>query len=90
MRRAVVYGWVQGVGFRHFVFQLASELGVRGEVWNRIDGAVEAVYTHADPAILAAFEQRLSNGPGRVERVEAEDVTGALVFADFRIGPTRP
>lgn len=90
MRRAVIRGWVQGVGFRHFVHQLAAELGLRGEVWNRIDGAVEAVYTHEDPAVLVGFERRLRSGPGRVDRVDTEELPSPLEFPGFRIGPTRP
>ena len=44
-RRCVVRGRVQGVGFRWFVTRNAEELGVRGTVRNRADGAVEMVLT---------------------------------------------
>ena len=40
----VVHGQVQGVGFRHFIWRLARQLRLDGEVRNRADGAVaEAV-----------------------------------------------
>ena len=42
-RKCVVHGRVQGVGFRWFVTRNAKDLGVRGTVRNRPDGAVEAV-----------------------------------------------
>lgn len=37
----VVSGRVQGVGFRHFVWKMAIEIGIRGWVRNTTDGAVE-------------------------------------------------
>lgn len=42
-RRVRVRGVVQGVGFRPFVYSLASELSLSGEVWNDPDGVVAVV-----------------------------------------------
>ena len=44
IRRVVVMGRVQGVGFRAFVAREARRRGVAGWVRNRRDGAVEAVF----------------------------------------------
>jgi len=36
-----VYGYVQGVGFRHFALRLAKSMGISGWVRNLNDGSVE-------------------------------------------------
>ena len=56
-RRLLLEGQVQGVGFRPFVYRLARELGVRGEVRNRL-GRVE-ILAEADPAVLDRFREQL-------------------------------
>ncbi len=43
VRRVVVEGYVQGVGYREFTRRMALRLGVSGWVRNRSDGAVEAL-----------------------------------------------
>jgi acylphosphatase len=58
----VVHGRVQGVGFRWFVRERARELGVRGWVKNRGDGAVE-VEAAGDAKSLNRFRKSLSEGP---------------------------
>lgn len=73
-RRCVVRGRVQGVGFRWFVMRNADELGVRGTVRNRADGAVEMVLQADDPEALAVMTDRVHRGPpgSRVRQVECE------------------
>ncbi|OQY41596.1 MAG: hypothetical protein B6227_04625 [Fusobacteriia bacterium 4572_74] len=39
----IVYGRVQGVGFRYFVYELATRLKFNGSVKNLPDGSVEIV-----------------------------------------------
>jgi acylphosphatase len=75
---------VQGVGFRWFVSRQAERLGVRGEVWNRADGAVELIAQHEQPERLSTLEQTLWTGPGSVVSVDSSEVevTG---FSGFRI-----
>ena len=41
--RYIVYGRVQGVGFRYFVYQLSEKLKFNGSVKNLSDGSVELV-----------------------------------------------
>jgi hydrogenase maturation protein HypF len=68
-RRIVVEGVVQGVGFRPFVWRLATELGLAGRVRNAA-GRVE-IEAAGDPRGLAAFVRRLrSDAPPRA-RVDA-------------------
>jgi hydrogenase maturation protein HypF len=69
-RIVTVEGVVQGVGFRPFVWRLATELGLDGSVRN-LAGRVEAVVA-GDPRALEAFADRIaSDAPprARVERV---------------------
>jgi hydrogenase maturation protein HypF len=75
VRVYVVEGVVQGVGFRPFVWRLASELGLDGSVRN-LAGRVE-VLVCGDPAALDAFAVRLSTDApprSRVERVAVAPV----------------
>ena len=43
-RHVLIYGFVQGVGFRFAVERAANARGVSGWVRNRPDGTVEAVF----------------------------------------------
>lgn len=74
VRRYRVYGRVQGVGFRAFVWRSAIELGLAGWVRNCYDGSVE-VLAAAEPYELQELEGRLRRGPtwARVSRVEVAD-----------------
>ncbi|HYN47717.1 MAG TPA: carbamoyltransferase HypF [Candidatus Nanopelagicales bacterium] len=72
VRQIVVEGVVQGVGFRPFVWRLATELGLAGRVRNAA-GRVE-IEAAGDPRSLAAFVRRLrSDAPprARVDTVTA-------------------
>ena len=66
-----VYGRVQGVGYRWFVWREAERLGLRGVVRNLPDGSVEVTAEGVDDA-LARLEQALARGPSvaRVDRVD--------------------
>lgn len=86
----VVSGRVQGVGFRAYSQSQAERLGICGEVWNRFDGAVEAVAVHEDPEVLGGFVEKLKAGPGYVHDVSGVPIEPAPDCTEFRIGPTRP
>jgi acylphosphatase len=62
VRRYLVEGIVQGVGFRHFARNAARRLGLNGIVRNLPDGRVEALAEGAE-ASLEAFERSLRQGP---------------------------
>lgn len=79
-----VRGTVQGVGFRPFVFRVASELGLAGEVWN--EGGSLCIDAEGDPAALRALRRRIAEHPparALVESVEVEErpPAGAGAFA---------
>ncbi len=58
----IVEGRVQGVGFRYFTADSATELGVTGWVRNRWDDSVEIV-AEGDRETLEKFLQRVRRGP---------------------------
>ncbi len=69
--RFLVTGRVQGVGFRWFVGQLASGLGIRGHARNLPDGSVEVVAAGPAEAIEQLANALAAGPPGaRVVRVE--------------------
>ncbi|MCF6209614.1 MAG: carbamoyltransferase HypF [Gammaproteobacteria bacterium] len=64
-----VSGVVQGVGFRPFVWRLARQYGVAGDVCN--DAAGVLVHAWADADTLCDFRQRLRSEAPPLARVEA-------------------
>ena len=73
VRRVVIRGIVQGVGYRAWAEDEALRRDLEGWVRNRRDGAVEAVFSGADQeveAIILACRQ----GP-RGARVDAVEIT---------------
>jgi acylphosphatase len=62
VRRVVVEGCVQGVGYREFTRRAALRLRVSGWVRNRWDGAVEALIC-GPPAAVEALVAEMRKGP---------------------------
>ncbi|UQX89469.1 carbamoyltransferase HypF [Jatrophihabitans telluris] len=85
-RRVVVHGLVQGVGFRPFVYALAREAGLSGQVHNCSDG-VEVEVEGPTPA-LEAFVASLRPRAPSMARIVAIDVTEVEVRggSEFEIG----
>ena len=79
IRRWVIRGRVQGVGFRWFVMSEAERLHLGGYVRNLPDGSVEVVSEGPETA-LETLESRLRHGPSyaRVDDVERLEVPGEL------------
>ncbi|XAR73816.1 Acylphosphatase [Bertholletia excelsa] len=71
--RVVVKGRVQGVFYRNWTVENATELGLKGWVRNRRDGTVEALFS-GNPDKVQEMEQRCRRGP------RAAVVTGLEVF----------
>ncbi len=82
--RLTISGGVQGVGYRAWAVRIATELGLRGWVRNRMDGTVEMLITGPDEDIAAMIEAA-RKGPraarvSEVQITEAED-DGSIGFA---------
>ncbi len=82
----LLYGRVQGVGFRAFAASRARQHGVRGEVRNTPDGAVEIV-AEGEEATLEAFLEDVQRGPtlARVSEVDVRRDEGAARYRGFGI-----
>jgi len=68
-----VYGIVQGVGFRYFVYRIASSLNLCGFAKNMYDGSVYVV-AEGEEEKLTELHQYLKKGPSHayVQKVEVE------------------
>jgi acylphosphatase len=73
IRRVMIRGRVQGVGYRAWVDHQARRAGLQGWVRNRRDGSVEAVFEGAED-IVVHFIVSCRNGPpsARVDDVVEE------------------
>jgi acylphosphatase len=76
VRRFLVQGRVQGVGFRWFVHREAAEIGLRGWVKNTEDGDVEVVASgsYEELSALRSTLHRGSRG-SRVDRIIEQELT---------------
>ncbi len=70
-----IYGFVQGVGFRSFVYHRAVSLGIKGYVENEPDGSVTVIAEGRNES-MELFESRILSGPvfSRVDSVQTTDV----------------
>jgi hydrogenase maturation protein HypF len=80
-----VYGRVQGVGFRPYVFRLAKKLGLKGWVLNSSRGV--EILLEGNPENLALFEKNLADDPpplAKIERIE-KNITEDSGLTEFKI-----
>jgi acylphosphatase len=85
-KRIVVYGRVQGVGFRYYVQHVANRLGLTGDVRNCPDSTVEIVVEGSARKIIEFVEQ-VEKGPAlaRVQRVAVTDIPPQGTYGSFTI-----
>ena len=83
--KVIIYGKVQGVGFRNFVFLHAKKLNVKGYVKNNPDGTVEAVF-EGDENNINKMIELCKKGPERA-RVDKIDIREIEInnYQDFKI-----
>lgn len=83
----LVYGRVQGVGFRYFVLEEAVRLGLTGWVRNRPDGRSVELVAEGSRALLEELRRSVARGPAGawVERVECSWDEPRDSFTSFTI-----
>lgn len=86
IRRVIVSGRVQGVGYRAWCLGEARRLGLVGWVRNRSDGTVEWLAT-GPAAAVEAFVARCRKGPflARVTDIRVTDISLDEVPADTAV-----
>lgn len=83
---AIVFGLVQGVGYRYFVWTRAEQFGLSGFVKNLEDGCVEVV-AEGEEKKLEEFLQLLRHGFGsaRIKKISENWLDATGEFSSFRI-----
>ena len=84
---AIVYGRVQGIGFRFFTRERAKRLGLTGYVRNLPDGGTVEVMAEGEKDKLENLITYLRAGPpgARVERIEVSWSEYISRYDDFSI-----
>jgi acylphosphatase len=84
-----VYGLVQGVGFRYYVLNIASGLGLVGWTRNRRDDSVEVI-AEGEIEVLKSLVKALERGSNSsvVEEVKTNLQEASGEFGSFYIRPT--
>jgi len=80
-----IQGTVQGVGFRPFVYRLATTLGLPGWVLNSLQGVT--IEVEGDPATLAAFVHGLEHDKPALSTIHSLQTTylDPVGFTEFEI-----
>jgi acylphosphatase len=87
IRRVLITGLVQGVGYRYSMVVAARRLGVTGWVRNRPDGSVEAMIAGEAQAV-ADMIAWARHGPAGAEVDHVAVELGEGSFEDFQQRPT--
>ncbi|MDX8405168.1 MAG: Sua5/YciO/YrdC/YwlC family protein, partial [Mariprofundus sp.] len=85
-----IRGQVQGVGFRPFIWRLATQAGITGEVWNDCEGVV--INAWGAPASLTIFQQQImTQAPplARIDSIECSVLEESPVPTTFHIEESR-
>ncbi|MBB6452300.1 acylphosphatase [Salirhabdus euzebyi] len=78
----IVFGRVQGVGFRHYTKLKADEMGIKGWVQNKLDGTVEIEAEGKEEAVKL-FTEEIKKGPRPFAKVKHVEISS---FSDDRKG----
>lgn len=82
----IVYGRVQGVGFRFYVQRQAKLLGVTGWVRNKPDGSVEILAQGKQPQLQKLIDAVHQGSPAsKVEDVKVTEIKDTKRFHTFRV-----
>ncbi|WP_054636640.1 acylphosphatase [Thalassobacillus sp. C254] len=84
--RVLVYGRVQGVGFRRYARKNAVKYRIKGWVRNNENGTVEII-VQGLPSRIGQFIGKILIGPKRakVDSIEVSPIKGRINYRDFEI-----
>lgn len=87
--QVIIEGRVQGVGFRYFVREQATSLGLSGWVRNTFDGKVES-YAEGPVEKLEIWLAKLQQGPRSafVTQIYKDWLEAKGTYKSFQIAPT--
>jgi acylphosphatase len=82
----IVSGFVQGVGYRYFIYREATEIGLNGYTKNLWSGEVEIVVEGEEWQITSLFE-KAKQGPmrSRVSNIKIIKENSKSEFTKFEI-----
>ena len=83
IRRVIIRGRVQGVGFRDWTRHVARSRGIEGWVRNRRDGSVEAVFV-GTPEAVSRMIATCHHGPPSAEVEWIEEHGATITELDLR------
>jgi len=85
-KKFIVYGYVQGVGYRYFAYKSAERNRIVGYAKNVFDGTVE-ILAIGTPEDLEEFHKDLLKGPmrARVEKIIVEECPLTFDFDSFNV-----
>ena len=72
-KRLLIFGKVQGVGFRYWLYEKAIKKNIRGYVKNRISGEVEALLIGNDDDVNELIKQCEKGPSSNVTHVKIQD-----------------
>lgn len=82
----LVYGYVQGVGFRYFVYRNATNLGLTGYAKNMLDGTVYVVAEGEEEKLQKLYEYlRVGSSHSYIEKVDVKFSEFEGTFQGFNI-----
>uniref|UniRef100_UPI0035C77E04 carbamoyltransferase HypF n=1 Tax=Serratia quinivorans TaxID=137545 RepID=UPI0035C77E04 len=84
-----ISGKVQGVGFRPFVWQLAEQLNLRGEVWNDSAGVEIRLVQPVDLEMLLHVLHHQAPPLAQIDRIQQRSFTWLQAPTDFSIRPSQ-
>ncbi len=75
-KEIIVYGTVQGVGFRYYTYKKANMLGIKGFVRNEPDGSVYIEAVAPNEQAMQTFIDYIERGPSlaRVKNIIVSDI----------------
>lgn len=88
-KHLLIYGKVQNVGFRYWVNQKATAIGISGFIRNRLDGTVEAVIS-GDEEHVKGILHDCHQGPNaaEVDEIIVYDIEEDYPSTGFSISKT--